>query len=162
MISGTVHKVQSCFAVSYHLSLSFNVLHITDPQFEIVCPFFWQEMMMKFAITQKISSVQSTLPASVKSGIIMLNDTPIDNSAIGSIKEMVKTVPENISRLGLSQDAVKSKTVPAYKTLVSKGLPSEGPYDSRAEKVPVLNCEDNKVNDMPQQNVCVLDAKGLY
>lgn len=123
---------------------------------------------MKFAIAQKMSSVQGILPASVKSGITMLNDAK-DKSAIGSIKEMAKSVPENISLLSLSQDAVKSQTVPAYKTLALKGLPSEGPYGSRAEKVidsflknPVLNSEDNKVNDISRQNVCILDAKGYH
>lgn len=123
---------------------------------------------MKFALAQKMSSVQGILPASVKSGISMLNDTK-DKSAIGSIKEMATSVPENIFLLGLSQDAVKSQTVPAYKTLASKGRPSEGPYGSRAEKVidnflknPVLNSEDDKVNDIPRQNVCILDAKGYH
>ncbi|XP_074329823.1 uncharacterized protein LOC141667295 isoform X2 [Apium graveolens] len=140
VIPGVVHKVQSSFA----------------------------EMMMKFAIAQKMSSVQGILPASVNSGITMLNDTK-NKSAIESIKEMAKSVPENISPLGLSPDAVKSQTVPAYKTLSSKGLPSEGPYGSRAEKVidsflknPVLNSEDNKVNDViPQQNAERLQSDNL-
>lgn len=126
--------------------MSVNVLHI-DHQSEIVSAFFWQEMMMKFAIAQKMSSVQGILPASVKNGITMLNDSK-DKFAIGSIKEMAKSVPENISQLG------SSKTIPAYKKL-SKGLSSEGPY-------PVLNGEDEKVpNDIPQQKVSVLDAKGF-
>ncbi|KAK1374876.1 hypothetical protein POM88_031069 [Heracleum sosnowskyi] len=139
VIPGAVHKVQSCFA----------------------------EMMLKFAIAQKMSSVQGILQESVKSGITSLND-PKDKFAIGSIKEMAKSVPENISRLGLSQD-VKSQIVPAYKTLASKGLPSERPYGSRAEKViasflknPVMNGEDKKVqDDRPQQNAEHLQLENL-
>lgn len=40
VIPGAVHKVQSCFAVCHHLSLSVNVLHTIDPQLEIVMSIF--------------------------------------------------------------------------------------------------------------------------
>ncbi|KAL1830023.1 hypothetical protein ACET3Z_008435 [Daucus carota] len=135
---GVVHKIQSCFS----------------------------ELMMKFAIAQKISGVHSILPASLKSGINILND-PKDKFSIGTITEMTKSVPESISQLSLSQNG-KSQTVPS-KTSALKGLPLEGPYGSRAQKVidsfrnnPAFSGEENKVpNDKPQQNAERLESEKL-
>lgn len=109
------------------------------------------KMMMKFGIAPNLSTFQGNLPASLQSGMTMLND-PTNQNQTGSIMGFAKKVPDNASQ-GLSQDA-NSQIVSTYETFASKSPPLNVPYGSRTEKVinnflqnTVLKSEDREPNE---------------
>ncbi|KAA8522175.1 hypothetical protein F0562_012848 [Nyssa sinensis] len=100
------------------------------------------EMMKKFGLSPNLSLGQGMLPASLQSGMSMINEPSIQNP-MGSIMQLATKVPD------------ASNAGSTYETFASNSPPIDSSYGSRTEKVignflqnPILKDEDSKLNEL--------------
>uniref|UniRef100_A0A5B7B4P3 Uncharacterized protein n=1 Tax=Davidia involucrata TaxID=16924 RepID=A0A5B7B4P3_DAVIN len=110
------------------------------------------KMMKKFGMDPNSSLGQGMLPASLQSGMNMIN-VPSSQNQMGSIMRLATEVPDHTSS-GLPREG-NSNAGSTYETFASNSPPIDSSYGSRTEKVigsflqnPILKDEDGKLNEL--------------
>lgn len=110
------------------------------------------KMMLKFGIAPNLPIGQGALPASLQSGMSMMNQS-LNQNPVGSIMQLGTKLPEDTSQILPGYGNIGSGST--YENMPSKGTPIDSPFGSRTEKVlssflqnPALKGEDTELNDL--------------
>ncbi|KAB1216021.1 hypothetical protein CJ030_MR4G008905 [Morella rubra] len=109
------------------------------------------KMMLKFGVAPNLPIGQGVLPASMQSGISMMNQS-INQNPVGSIMELGTKLPGDTSQGLPGYGNISSGST--YENFASQGTPTDAPF-GRTERVihsflqnPVLEGEGTKLNGM--------------
>ncbi|KAA8526017.1 hypothetical protein F0562_007883 [Nyssa sinensis] len=128
MKPGVVHRIQSCLVQAT------------------------TKMMMKFGMFPNLSLGQGILPASLQSGLSMINE-PSSQNPIGNIMQLATKVSDHASQV--LPRVGNSNAGSTYETFASKIPPLNSSCGSQTEKVigsflqnPILKDEDSELNEL--------------